>query len=569
MTRDVVIVGAGHNGLVAANYLARAGLDVEVVESRHIVGGACVTEEVFPGFRASTCSYVVGLLRPEIVRDLELKRFGLELYQADVLNCNIQPGGEHFFIWKEIDRTLRELDKLGPGEAGAFVDFGLRVQRFAELIDPFVMGPAPKLSDVVGHFERAGESQLFNDFFTLSVKELLDRSGFQSPQLRGLLSFLGIVSVHGAPSTPGTAYVYGHHSWGEFDGHAGQYGFARGGMSGISEALAAGARHYGATIRTESPVEEILVEGGAVRGVVLHGGEEIRATTVLSNADPQRTYLKLVPARHLPGDFVETVRQLDMRGSEAHLLVALEELPQFTGFPAGPGPQHRGLSLLGADEEHYERAHDAQRLGKLPDRLAVEFAIDSARDESLTPPGKHLMNIGVQQVPNTLASGTWDDFKPEFTKRVIRTLADYAPGFEARIIDTRAITPLDLEREYGLTGGNIFHGAMTLGQLFDARPVPEWASYRSPIEGLYLCGAGTHPGGGVIGANGHNAARTVLADRSGDASSWGVRPEPNGHRRDLIARAMERPRVRRTALWAARQKWTRPVARLATRKGRR
>jgi phytoene dehydrogenase-like protein len=563
---DAVIVGAGHNGLVAANYLARAGLRVQVLESREVVGGACVTEEVFPGYRASTCSYVVGLLRREIIKDLELKRFGLELYQADVLNCNILPGGQHVFLWPELDATLRELDSLGRGEAEAFVEFGSRVERFASLIDPFVMGPAPQLSEVVEAFEQAGEQELFNDFFTLSVSELLDRHGFSAPVLRGLLAFLGIVSVYGGPSTPGTAYVYGHHSWGEFEGRPGQYGFARGGMSGISDALAAGAKHHGVEIRTEAPVRRVLVKGGRAKGVELVDGEEILAPLVLSNADPQRTYLNLVDSSDLPADFVAKIGEMDMRGSEAHLLIALDGLPEFTGLPSGPGPQHRGLTLLGAEEDRYEASFDAQRKGELPDSLSLEFAIDSVRDDSLTPPGKHLMNVGLQQVPTTPKEGSWDDLKSEFERRVIATLAEYAPGFEQRIIDTRAITPLDLEREYGLTGGNIFHGAMTLGQLFDSRPVPAFSSYRSPIEGLYLCGAGTHPGGGVMGANGHNAAKMVLRDRSGESEAQRPSRRRSG---DVLTRSLEHPAMRRFAVRVGRQRWSRPLVRFATkRRGR-
>lgn len=563
MSSDVIIVGAGHNGLVAANYLARAGLSVEVVERREIVGGACVTEEVFPGFRASTCSYVIGLLRPEIIRDLELPRFGLELYQSDVLNANILPDGRSLFLWQEFDRTLRELERVAPGDAEAYLAFGSRVNRFAKLIDPFIMGPAPSLAQVVETFEAAGEKDLFTDFFSGSLTELLDRHGFRSDLLRGFLSFLSVVSVHGSPGSPGSAYTYGHHSWGEFQGKAGQYGFARGGMSGVSDALAAGARHHGARIRTESPVDHVIVEGGRARGVVLEDGDELRAPIVISNADPVRTYLSLVGEKHLPDAFVQRVKGIDMRGSEAHLLIALDGLPSFAGL-GEPGPEYRGMTLLGATEEVYEQAFDAQRRGVLPDELSLEFAVDSVRDDSLTPPGKHLMNVGLQQVPSTLASGTWDDLKPEFTRRVLEVMERYAPGFQSRVIDTKAITPLDLERDYSLTGGNIFHGSMTLGQLFDSRPVSSVSSYRSPIEGLYLCGAGTHPGGGVMGANGHNAAQAVLADKQGrpyTRSTVVSRP-----RRDPIASALEHPRIRRAALQVAKQPWSRPIVRLASRK---
>lgn len=560
---DAIVVGAGHNGLVAANYLARAGLAVEVVERREIVGGACVTEEVFPGFRASTCSYVIGLLRPEIIRDLELPRYGLELYQSDVLNANILPDGRRLFLWQELDRTLRELERVAPGDAEAYLAFGQRVTRFAKLIDPFIMAPAPSLSDVAASFEAAGEQDLFTDFFSGSLTELLDRQGFRSELLRGFLSFLSVVSVHGSPGSPGSAYTYGHHSWGEFQGKPGQYGFARGGMSGVSDALAASARAHGVRIRTASPVDHVIVERGRARGVLLADGDELRAPIVISNADPVRTYLSLVGEQHLPGPFVERVRGIDMRGSEAHLLIALDGLPTFAGSD-DPGPEYRGMTLLGATEEVYERAFDAQRRGVLPDELSLEFAVDSVRDDSLTPPGKHLMNVGLQQVPSTPADGTWDELRPEFTRRVLETLEGYAPGFQQHVIDVKAITPLDLERDYGLTGGNIFHGSMTLGQLFDARPVSSVSSHRSPVAGLYLCGAGTHPGGGVMGANGYNAAQAVLADRSGAGDS-GRRTRPRT-RRDPISRALEHPRARKVALQVAKQPWSRPLVRLAARR---
>ena len=565
MAVDAVIVGAGHNGLVTANYLARAGLNVEVLERRSIVGGACVTEEVFPGFRASTCSYVIGLFRPEIIRDLELKKFGLELYQADVLNSNILPGGEHVFLWQEFDRTLKEIDRIAPGDAEAYLTFGAQVNRFAALMDPFVMSQAPSLSEVVETFEAAGEKDLFSDFFTLSVTELLDQHGFKSEILRGFLSFLGVVSYFGSPGTPGSAYVYGHHSWGEFEGRAGQYGFARGGMSGLSEALAASARHHGVKIRTDAPVDHVLVEGGAARGVRLVSGEEIMAPIVISNADPVSTYTKLIEGKHLPDDFRKKVDGIDNRGSEAHLLVALDGLPRFEGL-GDPGPEYRGMTLLGATEEVYERGHEAQRRGELPEEITVEFAVDSVRDDSMTPPGKHLMNVGLQQVPTVPANGSWDDLKPEFTRRILETMENYAPGFGNHVIDTMALTPLDLEREYGLTGGNIFQGSMTLGQLFDSRPVSNYSSYRSPVDGFYLCGAGTHPGGGVMGANGHNAAQLILADRNGEDITPLARTRP---KRDLMTRSLDNPRMRKLALKAAKQPWSRPITKLASRrKGR-
>ena len=513
-SRDVVIIGAGHNGLVAANYLSRAGLKVTVLERRSIVGGACVTEELVPGFKCSSLAIVAGALRPQIIRDLELKRFGLETYQDDeVLACSIAPDGSHFFVWKEADRTHREFEhRFGRKDAEAFVEFGLRLQKVASIIEPTLLGPPPPLSGIIQIFEEGGNANLFTKFICLSVKDLLDRY-FESDQLKGFLTFLGIVSTFGGPRTPGTAYEYTHHSMNDFEGRFGQWGFARGGMGNITEAMAKGARHFGATIRTNAPVERVIVERGKVRGVVLVGGEEVHARVVVSNADPKRTFLTLVDPNHLPSGFIEDVRSLDFRGSMAKVLVAADVLPDYVGFEsAEEGPQHRGHTMLGADLERFEMAWDAEKYGRLPDELFLEVIIQTVHDPDMAPHGKHLINLGVQQLPIDLAEGTWDNLKPEFTKRVIDTLCEYAPNLRGNIIGTYTITPLDIEREYGLTGGNIFHGAMHLNQLFGSRPLPGWSEYRAPIEGLYLCGAGMHPGGAVTGAPGHNAAKVVLQD---------------------------------------------------------
>jgi phytoene dehydrogenase-like protein len=560
---DVAVVGAGHNGLVAANYLARAGLSVVVAERRPVVGGACVTEELIAGFKTSSCAFVAGLLRPQVLRELELKRFGLELYQTDVLACSIFEDGSHFFLWRDLDRTLRDLrQRFGAAEAEAFVHFGTRLQKFAKVVEPTLLERPPALSEVVARFEESGNSDLFSEFVVLSVKDLLDRY-FESELVKGFLTFFALVSVFAGPRSPGTSYVYGHHSWGEFDGHFGQYGFARGGMGAISDALAAGARHHGATILTEAPVARVRVQHGAAHGIVLENGDEVDARLVLSNADPRRTFLSLVDAAELKDDFVARVRRLDVRGSMARVFIALDGLPDFAGMPKGEGPQHRGLTLLGAEPARFEAGWDAQKRGRIHDDPAIELIIQTTHDPTLAPAGKHLISTGIQQLPFELAEGTWDEAMPAFTKLVIDKLADYAPGLEDRIIDTRTITPLDLEREYGLSGGNIFHGAMTLNQLFDARPLPGLSSYRSPIRGLYLCGAGTHPGGGVMGASGRNAALLALADRHGRTPERD-RP-PRGPRRSLES-LVEHPRARRLAVSLARRRWSRPLARLATRR---
>jgi phytoene dehydrogenase-like protein len=565
---DAAIIGAGHNGLVAANYLGRAGLRVVVLERRSIVGGACVTEELIPGYRTSSCAFVAGLMRPQVMRDLELTRFGLELYQTDVLACSIFEDGSHFLLWRDLDRTLRELEqRFGRREVEAFIQFGMRLQKFARLVEPTLLAPPPTLSEFVRLFEEASAEDLFTEFVALSVSDLLDRY-FESELIKGFLTFFAVVSVYGGPSTPGTAYVYGHHSWGEFDGQFGQYGFPRGGMGSIAEALAQGAQHFGAEIRTDAPVARVLVEKGEARGIVLENGEEIRSRAVLSNADPQRTFLSLVDSRELDSGFLDEVRALDFRGSMARVHVSIDELPHFVGFDPGEGPQHRGHIMLGASVERFEQAWEAERNGLLADDLVIEAIIQTVHDPALAPPGKHMIVTGVQQLPYDVAPSTWDELKPELSKKVIDTLCVYAPNLRDHVLDTYTITPLDLEREYGLTGGNIFQGAMTLNQLFGFRPLPGWSSYRSPIRNLYLCGAGTHPAGGVMGAPGHNAAKVVLRDRL-VAPSPVLRPPRHApqHAIDALAERMfASPLGRRISVELAQRRWFRPVLRLTTRR---
>jgi phytoene dehydrogenase-like protein len=334
----------------------------------------------------------------------------------------------------------------------------------------------------------------------------------------------------------------------------GQFAFPRGGMGSIAEAMASRARAKGAEVRVDAPVRRIVVEKGRAAGVVLENGDELRAPTVLSNADPRRTFLSLVDAQDLPSDYVSRLRRYDARGSMARVFLALDKLPDFVGLPKGEGPQHRGLTLLGADVEGFQRVADAQQYGRVPDDFPIEFIIQSVHDDTMTPAGKHLLSTGIQQLPFELESGTWDDYKSTFTKNVIDVMESYAPGIKDSIIDTATITPLDLEREYALPGGNIFHGAMTMGQLYSSRPISGYGSYRSPVPGLYLCGSGTHPGGGVMGAPGHNAAHAVLADEAGGGWRGEVRLESSFAAKTTLAqRMMANPSVRRVALPLARQ----------------
>lgn len=520
---DAVIIGAGHNGLVTANYLARAGKRVLVLEARHVVGGACVTEELIPGSKWSSCAFIAGLLRPEIIAELELARFGLDLYQGDALSFSLFRDGTSFTMWKETDRTLRELEKINKHDAQAFLDFGIRLQRFAGLVTPYLLTPPPQRSEVLAAFEEAGEQALFNEFTLLSVRDLLDRY-FEDERIKSMLTFFGMVSIFGGPSSPGTAYTYGHHSWGEFNGNFGQFGLARGGMGAISEALAAGARHHGATIRTSTPVDTVIVERGTATGVRLTDGTVITAGQVFSNADPKRSLLRLIEPGLLPAKLVRDVESIDTRGSMARIHLLIDELPQYLPFAdATEGPQHHGHQLLGPSREAFEEAYEAQRRGTFPSTFVIEAVTQSVTDDSLAPAGLHTMTLGIQQLPSQLSGTTWAAEKEKWADLVLADLFTYAPNLREHILDRVIITPDDLDDEYLITDGNIFHGSMMLDQLFGARPIPELANYRTPVRNYYLCGSGTHPGGGVMGANGHNAAKIALADTDGGITTPGAR----------------------------------------------
>ena len=561
---DAIVVGAGHNGLVAAAYLARAGLNVTVLERRDVVGGACVTEEFGPGVRFSPCASVVSALRPEIIRDLELRRFGLELYAPDVQAFLLGADGHQTLLWPELDRSVKALDALAPGDGDGLVEFGLRMRRFADVMTPYLMEEAPPLSEVIADFESRGEADLYHEFVDLSAAELAERY-FAGDLVKGFLAFFAIISVYGGPHSPGTAYVLSHHSWGEFDGHFGRSGLARGGMGSITLAMAAAVEAAGSTVRTGAPVKRILVRGGHTAGVELENGEVLEAPIVLSNADPQTTYLSLLGEGDLPAEVREGVARMDMRGSQGRVLLLVSELPRYIATPPGEGPHHQGFTLLGGTIDAFERCWQAELRGELAEDYPLEVLIQSVTDPTLAPPGKHTLSIGVQHLPYELASGSWDEHRDELVARVLRTLFHYAPNMEASIEAHWTITPLDLERTYGMAKGNIFHGAMTPAQLFASRPFAASGGARSPLPGLYLCGAGTHPGGAVVGANGHNAAKHVLADRrTGVPSSRRVR-QPRGRQRGALARAAESPSLKSARSWGVRQPWLRPIVRAVTR----
>jgi len=513
---DVAIIGGGHNGLVAANYLARAGKTVCVLEARGVVGGACVSEELVPGALWSSCSFIQGMLRQEIIDDLELKRFGLESRSPKIQGLALWEDGDHFMLHQDVDETLRSIEAHSSEDGRRFFEFGARLKRFADITRDWLLSDPPSRSEVFARFEHLGETDLLNEFMVMSAADLLDRY-FVSPRLKAYMTFLAMVSTWGGPQTPTTAHVYGYHAYGQFENIFGRWGIPVGGMGSITQALARGAEEFGATVRTGAVVDEIVVRGGRAAGVRLVGGELIEADTVLTNAAPSVALGKLLPEGVLGPEQRKAAKAIDVRGSMARIHVLIDELPHYNGFGPDLGPQHFGHTILNATMDNYEAAADAQKRGEFPDDFVIEGLIHSVTDPTVCKPGQHTLLLGVQQLPFNLRNGTWDDHKEAWTDRVMETVFRFAPNLRGHVIGRNTVTPLDLERTYGLPGGNIFQRSIVgMENLFSERRAPGGDGYRTGVEGLYLCGAGAHPGGGVTGAPGHNSAKRVLADLSGD-----------------------------------------------------
>jgi phytoene dehydrogenase-like protein len=521
-TWDAIVIGGGHNGLVTAAYLARAGKKVLVLEQRYRVGGAAVSEEIYPGFTFSVFSYVVSLLRPEIIRDLDLSRHGLEILP---LESTITPldNGDYLASWGDPDRTRREIYRHSPKDAEAMVEFGRLMHHMAHAVKP-ILGMIPpdptslspkelrSLLRLGQHFRDLGPERFhaLYKLMTMSAADYLDE-WYETDALKATKSASGIIGTFLGPRSPGTAYVLLHHYMGEIDGSFRAWGFAKGGTGAISEAIAGAARRFGAEIRTEAPVQRILLRHGRAVGVALQNGDEIRARTVVSSLDPHRTFLTLVGEGELPSDFLADIRRYKFRGSSGKVNLALAELPDLTCLP-GSGPHLRGAISISPSVEYLERAYDDAKYGEFSRRPYMDIIIPSMIDPHMAPPGKHVMSIFVQYAPYHL-SGGWSDAKREaFGDAVVDTISQYAPNLKQAILHRQVITPADIERITGLTEGNIFQGELALQQLFFLRPAPRWAKYRTPIRRLYQCGSGTHPGGGIMGASGRLAALQMLAD---------------------------------------------------------
>ena len=525
---DAVIIGGGHNGLVCAAYLAGGGLSVCVLERRGVLGGAAVTEEFHPGFRNSTASYTVSLLNPRVIRDLRLAQHGLSIIERPFANFLPLPDGRYLKVGGGLEATQAEVARYSGGDALRLAEYYAMLDRVADVLRDLVLETPPNVGDGVGALldawkvarrfralDLAGRRDVL-DLFTKSAGEVLDR-WFESGPIKAAFGFDAVVGNFASPYTPGSAYVLLHHVFGEANGKRGQWGHARGGMGAITAAMAKECVARGVVMRTNAAVERVIVTGGRATGVELGSGEIVAARRVVANVTPKLLFERLVAPEHLPADFRARIAGYRCGSGTFRMNVALSELPDFIALPGKTAEPHHASGIVIAPSLAYmERAYfDARTRGWSIEPI-VEVLIPSVVDDLLAPPGMHVASLFCQHahpdLPKVAPGRSWDDARDEVADLMIETVNRVAPNFKASIVGRRALTPLDLEREFGLTGGDIFHGALALDQLFSARPVLGNANYRAPLPGLYLCGAGAHPGGGVTGAPGHNCAREILKD---------------------------------------------------------
>lgn len=517
---DVIVIGGGHNGLVNAAYLARAGKKVLVLERRHLVGGATVTEEIFPGFKYSVFSYVISLMRPEIIRDLRLPEHGLTILPLESTLTPL-PDGDYLYRDSDHFRTLREIGRYSKRDAEAYDDYGRTLFFMAKAVkymlgivppDPTSLNPKDLLGlkGLADHMLGLDKEHLYTlvKLMTMSSADFLEQ-WFETDVLKATLSASGIIGTFLGPRSPGTAYVLLHHYMGEIDGNFRAWGFAKGGTGAIADAIARSAESFGVEIKTNAPVTKVVVKRGAVKGVALENGDVYVADTVVSSLDPQLTFLKLVDEKNLPEDLVEAVKKFKFRGSSGKVNLALDALPDLKCLP-GRGAHLRGAISISPGLDYLERAYDDAKYGDFSKKPYMDVIIPSMIDPDMAPPGKHVMSCFVQYAPYQLKEGTWDEKREAFGDTVIDTLSEYIPNLKDIILHRQVMTPWDIEQTIGLSQGNIFQGELSLSQLFFLRPAAGHAKYRTPIDGYYQCGSGTHPGGGIMGAPGRLAAMEIL-----------------------------------------------------------
>ena len=518
---DAIVIGGGHNGLTAAAYLARTGKTVLVLERRHVLGGAAVTEEVFPGFKFSVCSYVVSLLKPKIIRELMLPKFGLELLPLESTFTPLE--NDYLFRTADPDQTYRELYRHSPRDAESYMRFGPLMSQIGMAVRPILETIAPNpiclsisdlsaLKKLVKHFKTLNPEQFeyLTKLMTMSSADFLDE-WFEFEPLKATMSASGIIGTFMGPRSPGSAYVMLHHYMGDIDGAFRAWGFPRGGTGAVSMAIARAAEHFGAEIKTETSVFNVIVKNGNAVGVALENGDEFHAKKVISGLDPKMSFLKLVDASDLPTEFLTAIKKFRIRGSSGKVNLALDSLPNFTCLP-GDGVHLRGAISISPSYDHLERAYDDAKYGEFSKNPYIDIILPSVLDPDMAPPGKHVMSCFVQYAPFDIKGG-WDDQKREaFGDAVINTIGQFAPNIKDITIHRQVLTPADLESTFGLTEGNIFHGELSLQQLFSLRPAVKWANYKTPIKNYYQCGSGTHPGGGITGSPGEMAAEKILRD---------------------------------------------------------
>lgn len=521
---DAIVIGGGHNGLVNAAYLAKSGKRVLVLERRHTVGGATITEEIYPGFKFLIASYLISLLRPEVIQELDLARHGLEIMPLESTFVPL-PNGDYLADWPDHDATRAEIARHSKRDAEAYDEYARTMRRLAlalrpllGLIPPDPTSVSPKDLETMARVRGVLDQMRRDDFYllsrlmTMSAADFLDE-WFECAPLKGTKATSGIIGSFMGPRSPGSGYVHLHHYLGEVDGVFRSWGFARGGTGALSQAIASAAREAGVEIKCNAPVAQVVIKNGEATGVALENGDEYTASIVVSNADAKRTFLKLVDTRHLPDDFVHDIKRFRISSPACKVNLALDGLPRFTSMPKGKEALLRGSIELAPSVDYLEQAYDDAKYGGWSRKPFMDALIPSLLDPGMAPPGKHVMSMFVQYASSDLEGGWNEEKKGQFLDVVIDTLSEHAPNLKDIIIHKHIMTPWDLENTFGLTSGHIFHGELALQQLFFLRPSPQWSNYRTPVPNLYMCGSSTHPGGCITGAPGRNSALAILEDR--------------------------------------------------------